>query len=121
MTAALRMTRRCSSPAAGMDMALARRCGAPRLATMSARTWRIGARIRATAPLPAPYTDRWAPVRARARLWCGPLGLAGLIEAGGDGLMLSTELTRGWGLRHPIVLAPMAGVGGGELAGVVSR
>ncbi len=34
--------------------------------------------------------------------------------------MLSTELTRSWGLRHPIVQAPMAGVAGGALAGAVS-
>lgn len=34
--------------------------------------------------------------------------------------MLSTELTRAFGLRHPIVQAPMANWAGGELAGAVS-
>jgi nitronate monooxygenase len=34
--------------------------------------------------------------------------------------MFSTELTRSWGLRHPLVQAPMAGVAGGALAGAVS-
>src|SRR5262245_47988200 len=34
--------------------------------------------------------------------------------------MLSTAWTRAWGLRHPLVLAPMAGVAGGALAGAVS-
>ena len=34
--------------------------------------------------------------------------------------MLTTELTRAWGLRHPLVQAPMAGVAGGALAGAVS-
>ena len=37
----------------------------------------------------------------------------------GDGV-LSTQLTREWGLRHPLVLAPMAGVSGGRLAGAVA-
>jgi nitronate monooxygenase len=35
--------------------------------------------------------------------------------------MLNTELTRSWGLQHPLFLAPMAGVAGGELAAAVSR
>ncbi|MBI3965209.1 MAG: nitronate monooxygenase [Chloroflexi bacterium] len=34
--------------------------------------------------------------------------------------MLVTELTRSWGLRHPIVSAPMVGVAGGALAGAVA-
>ncbi|HEY7062946.1 MAG TPA: nitronate monooxygenase [Chloroflexota bacterium] len=34
--------------------------------------------------------------------------------------MLSTEITCAWGLRHPLVSAPMAGVAGGALAGAVS-
>ena len=34
--------------------------------------------------------------------------------------MLSTELTRTFGLKHPIVSAPMANWSGGVLAGVVS-
>jgi nitronate monooxygenase len=34
--------------------------------------------------------------------------------------MLATEVTRSWGLRHPLVQAPMAGVAGGALAGAVS-
>jgi nitronate monooxygenase len=34
--------------------------------------------------------------------------------------MLSTELTRTFGLKHPIVSAPMANWSGGELAGAVS-
>ena len=34
--------------------------------------------------------------------------------------MLSTELTRAFGLEHPIVSAPMANWAGGELAGAVS-
>ena len=34
--------------------------------------------------------------------------------------MLSTQLTREWGLRHPLVLAPMAGVSGGRLAAAVA-
>lgn len=34
--------------------------------------------------------------------------------------MLSTTLTRDWGLRHPLVLAPMAGVSGGRLAAAVA-
>ena len=34
--------------------------------------------------------------------------------------MLTTELTRAWGLRVPLVSAPMAGVAGGALAGAVS-
>ncbi len=34
--------------------------------------------------------------------------------------MLSTELTRTFGLKHPIVSAPMANWAGGELAGAVS-
>jgi nitronate monooxygenase len=33
--------------------------------------------------------------------------------------MLLTPLTREWGLRHPLVLAPMAGVSGGRLAAAV--
>jgi nitronate monooxygenase len=35
--------------------------------------------------------------------------------------MLNTELTRTWGLQHPLFLAPMAGPAGGELAAAVSR
>jgi nitronate monooxygenase len=34
--------------------------------------------------------------------------------------MLQTAITERWGLDHPIVQAPMAGVAGGELAGAVS-
>lgn len=34
--------------------------------------------------------------------------------------MIRTELTRSWGLRCPLVQAPMAGVSGGRLAGAVS-
>ena len=34
--------------------------------------------------------------------------------------MLSTELTRTFGLKHPIVSAPMANWSGGVLAGAVS-
>ncbi len=34
--------------------------------------------------------------------------------------MISTELTRRLGLRHPVVLAPMGGESGGELSGAVS-
>src|SRR3712207_9405007 len=34
--------------------------------------------------------------------------------------MISTELTRTFGLRHPIVSAPMANWSGGVLAGAVS-
>jgi nitronate monooxygenase len=34
--------------------------------------------------------------------------------------VLRTALTRAWGLRHPIVQAPMARVSGGELAGAVA-
>jgi nitronate monooxygenase len=34
--------------------------------------------------------------------------------------VIATELTRAWGLRHPVIAAPMAGVSGGELAGAVS-
>jgi len=34
--------------------------------------------------------------------------------------MLSTELTRTFGLKHPIVSAPMANWSGGELTGAVS-
>ena len=34
--------------------------------------------------------------------------------------MLSTELTRIFGLKHPIVSAPMANWSGGVLAGAVS-
>ena len=35
--------------------------------------------------------------------------------------MLSTQLTTRWGLKHPLVQAPMAGVAGGELARAVSE
>ena len=35
--------------------------------------------------------------------------------------MLHTPLTQRWGLRVPIVQAPMAGVSGGSLAAAVSR
>ncbi|MGH3328175.1 MAG: NAD(P)H-dependent flavin oxidoreductase [Streptomycetales bacterium] len=35
--------------------------------------------------------------------------------------MITTALTESWGLRHPIVQAPMAGVSGGELAEAVAR
>src|SRR5690349_9465898 len=35
--------------------------------------------------------------------------------------MLLTVLTRSWGLRYPIIQAPMAGVAGGALAGAVSK
>ncbi len=35
--------------------------------------------------------------------------------------MIETRLTRAFGLRHPIVSAPMAGAGGGALAAAVSR
>jgi len=34
---------------------------------------------------------------------------------------LETRFTRAFGLRHPIALAPMAGVAGGQLAGAVAR
>ncbi|MGH3345218.1 MAG: NAD(P)H-dependent flavin oxidoreductase [Carbonactinosporaceae bacterium] len=34
--------------------------------------------------------------------------------------MITTALTESWGLRHPIVQAPMAGVSGGALAGAVA-
>jgi nitronate monooxygenase len=34
--------------------------------------------------------------------------------------MLRSAITRAWGLRHPIVQAPMARVSGGELAGAVA-
>ncbi len=35
--------------------------------------------------------------------------------------VFSTRLTKEWGLRYPLVSAPMIGVSGGELAGAVSR
>ena len=35
--------------------------------------------------------------------------------------MIDTRLTEGFGLRHPIVLAPMGGVAGGRLAAAVSN
>jgi nitronate monooxygenase len=34
--------------------------------------------------------------------------------------VIATELTRAWGLRHPVIAGPMARVGGGDLAGAVS-
>ncbi len=34
--------------------------------------------------------------------------------------MLHTALTRSWGLRYPLIQAPMAGVSGGALAAAVS-
>jgi len=34
--------------------------------------------------------------------------------------VLTTEITRAWGVRYPLVSAPMAGVAGGALAGAVS-
>jgi nitronate monooxygenase len=34
--------------------------------------------------------------------------------------VIATALTRDWGLRHPVVLAPMGGWSGGALAGAVS-
>lgn len=34
--------------------------------------------------------------------------------------MISTVLTQEWGLRYPLVQAPMAGAGGGRLAGAIS-
>ena len=35
--------------------------------------------------------------------------------------MLNTELTRSWGLKHPLIQAPMAGVAGGDLAAAVTQ
>ncbi|WP_428928594.1 NAD(P)H-dependent flavin oxidoreductase [Marinibacterium sp. SX1] len=35
--------------------------------------------------------------------------------------MIETRLTRAFGLEHPVILAPMAGVAGGALAAAVSR
>ena len=35
--------------------------------------------------------------------------------------MIDTRLTEAFGLRHPIVLAPMGGVAGGRLAAAVSN
>lgn len=35
--------------------------------------------------------------------------------------MITTRLTRAFGLTHPVALAPMAGVAGGALAGAVAR
>jgi nitronate monooxygenase len=38
-----------------------------------------------------------------------------------SGMALTTELTAMFGLRHPIVQAPMGGSAGGALAAAVSR
>jgi hypothetical protein len=38
-----------------------------------------------------------------------------------DDTMISTRLTERFGIRHPIVCAPMASVAGGALAAAVSR
>ena len=35
--------------------------------------------------------------------------------------MLNTALTQNWGLKHPLILAPMANTAGGELAAAVTR
>ncbi|MGH8148326.1 MAG: nitronate monooxygenase, partial [Rhodanobacteraceae bacterium] len=42
-------------------------------------------------------------------------------EAGGKRPMIATRLTEIFGLRHPLVLAPMAGVAGGRLAAAVTN
>lgn len=36
-------------------------------------------------------------------------------------MAIETRFTKAFGLRHPVALAPMAGVAGGELAGAVAR
>src|SRR5690242_15885476 len=51
----------------------------------------------------------WPSRRAVARLVTGGISV------------ISTKLTEAFGLRHPIVLAPMGGVAGGRLAAAVSN
>src|SRR5258705_450213 len=60
---------------------------------------------------------RWRGARATPRR---PRRARQRLRRIGARRVIATELTRAWGLRHPVMAGPMARVGGGELAGAVS-